>query len=227
MTTLNQPRLIVFDWDGTLAQSTDRIVTAFLNAIGDLPLPARQPEDIRGIIGLGLPEAIAALFPDTEDTLRRQLADAYRDHYFNDASRLEPYAGAEQLLQDLNAAGCWLAIATGKSRRGLNEALAQTGLGAYFLGTRTADETASKPAPLMLHSLFDEFGVMPQEAWMIGDTDFDLLMGHNAGCAPVAITHGAHDRSRLERARPAAWLSDLASLMPLYHAANPMPEPIG
>lgn len=218
-TELAQPRMIIFDWDGTLAQSTGRIVQAFIHAIADLGLPTLDEARIRGIIGLGLPEAIHSLYPDADMAAHLALADRYRFHYFNDDSPLETYAGAEALLAELNEAGCWLSIATGKSRRGLDAALEKTGLGHYFLGTRTADETASKPAPLMLHSLLDEFGLRPDEAWMIGDTDFDILMAHNAGCAPVAITHGAHDTDRLGAARPHAWVEELAEIGQLYRAS--------
>jgi len=215
-TNLNRPRMIIFDWDGTLAQSTGRIVQAFERSIDDLGLPPLDEARIRGIIGLGLPEAIHALYPDADAETHAALADRYRYHYFTDESPLETYEGAAELLESLTGAGCWLAIATGKSRRGLDAALEKTGLGNYFLGSRTADETASKPAPVMLNSLLDEFGLMPQEAWMVGDTDFDILMAHNAGCSPIAITHGAHERDRLAQARPHAWVEQLAEIGALY-----------
>jgi phosphoglycolate phosphatase len=110
-------------------------------------------------------------------------------------------------------------VATGKSNRGLNEALVETGFGAYFLSTRTAEQTASKPSPMMLLQLLDEFGLQPAQAWVVGDTDFDLQMAHNAGCLPIAITHGAHSYERLMNASPAHVIDDLPSLLPLYHQA--------
>ncbi len=216
---LPAPKLIIFDWDGTLVQSTGHIVRCFEQAIAQMGLPALPALEIQGIIGLGLLEACQTLFPSLDLSQANALADAYRAIYFKRDEALVPYAGACELLQSLNDAGCWLAIATGKSNRGLNEALAETGFGRYFLGTRTAEQTASKPAPLMLLQLLDEFGLTPEQAWVIGDTDFDLLMAHNAGCTPIAITHGAHDEARLFSAKPARVIHDLASLLPLYHAA--------
>ncbi len=114
----------------------------------------------------------------------------------------------------------WLIGLGNKSNRGLNEALEETGLRHYFLGTRTAEQTASKPSPKMLMELLDEFGLVPGQAWMIGDTDFDLHMAHNAGCIPIAISHGAHNYERLLAAKPAIIIDDLPSLLPLYHDAN-------
>lgn len=217
---LPAPQLIVFDWDGTLVQSTGHIVRCFERAMASESLPIRPAEQIRGIIGLGLFEAARALYPELSDADTESLAEAYRTHYFARTETIEPYPGTETVLQGLRDAGCWLAIATGKSNRGLQEALAETGLGHYFLGTRTAEQTVSKPAPLMLMQLLDEFGVTAEQTWMIGDTDFDILMAHNAGCAPVAITHGAHDLGRLQAARPRAMIDELQAILDLYHGAH-------
>lgn len=217
---LPAPQLIVFDWDGTLVQSTGHIVRCFERAMASENLPILPAEQIQGIIGLGLNEAARTLFPDLSDDKTASLAAAYRSHYFARTESIEPYPGAEEILSGLRDAGCWLAIATGKSNRGLQEALAETGLGHYFLSTRTAEQTVSKPAPLMLMQLLDEFGVTPDETWMIGDTDFDILMAHNAGCAPVAITHGAHDRARLAAARPHVMIEALDEILDLYQAAR-------
>ncbi|MHB1230157.1 MAG: HAD family hydrolase [Halothiobacillus sp.] len=214
------PELIIFDWDGTLVQSTGHIVRCFERAIaqqGLTPLPAHE---IQGIIGLGLLEACQCLFPDLDLYQADSLAKAYREIYFTRTERLDPYHGAEAVLSHLREAGCWLAVATGKSNRGLNEALEETGLRHYFLGTRTAEQTASKPSPKMLMELLDEFGLVPGQAWMIGDTDFDLHMAHNAGCIPIAISHGAHNYERLLAAKPAIIIDDLPSLLPLYRDAN-------
>ncbi len=215
---LRPPQLIVFDWDGTLVQSTGHIVRCFEQAIAAEALPARSPRAIANIIGLGLVEACQTLFPDITAGQVSALVEAYRRVYFQRTDRLELYPGAEALLRALREAGCFLAIATGKSNRGLREALEETGLGHYFLATRTAEQTVSKPAPLMLFELFDELGVLAKDAWMVGDTDFDLLMAHNAGCQAVAITHGAHETDRLHAARPQAVITELNELLGLYHA---------
>lgn len=217
---LSPPQLIVFDWDGTLVQSTGHIVRCFEHAIAAQTLPARAPREIANIIGLGLDEACQVLYPDATRTQIQALVDAYRQVYFQRTDRLELYPEAEFVLKELRAAGCFLAIATGKSNRGLREALDETGLAQYFLATRTAEQTVSKPAPLMLFELFDELGVLPQDAWMVGDTDFDLLMAHNAGCQSIAITHGAHEISRLQAARPQAIITELPELLGLFHATS-------
>lgn len=217
---LTPPQLIIFDWDGTLVQSTGHIVRSFELAIAHSNLPTLAPEAIQSIIGLGLVEACQTLYPELSPEQAQALGKTYQQFYFSRTDVLETYAGAETLLKDLRDAGCWLAIATGKSNRGLHEALEETGLGHYFLGTRTAEQTASKPSPLMLMELLDEFGLEPAQAWMIGDTDFDLLMAHNAGCTPIAITHGAHEIERLHAAKPAAVIHDLSSLLTLYQSAT-------
>ncbi|MDA3875878.1 MAG: HAD hydrolase-like protein [Halothiobacillus sp.] len=220
---LPPPKLIVFDWDGTLVQSTGHIVRCFERAMASENLPIRPADQIQGIIGLGLFEAARALYPELGHAETESLAEAYRAHYFKRTESIDPYPGTEALLSSLRDAGCWLAIATGKSNRGLEEALSETGLGHYFLSTRTAEQTVSKPAPLMLMQLLDEFGVTSAQTWMIGDTDFDMLMAHNAGCTPVAITHGAHDIARLRAASPAAMVDELSTILDIYHAAHAAP----
>ncbi|HUX81609.1 MAG TPA: HAD hydrolase-like protein [Halothiobacillus sp.] len=217
---LPPPKLIVFDWDGTLVQSTGHIVRCFERAMASENLPIRPADQIQGIIGLGLIEAARTLYPELGHDETESLAEAYRTHYFTRTESIDPYPGTEAVLSGLRDAGCWLAIATGKSNRGLEEALSETGLGHYFLSTRTAEQTVSKPAPLMLMQLLDEFGVTSAQTWMIGDTDFDLLMAHNAGCTPVAITHGAHDFARLRAANPAVMVDELSTILDIYHTAH-------
>jgi phosphoglycolate phosphatase len=201
------PRLVVFDWDGTLADSTGRIVTAFQEALASVDRPPLPDESIRGIIGLSLANAITELFPDDKDNFREALAQAYHRCYFANEEPVALYPEAEALLKTLGEAGCLLAVATGKSRRGLDRALAQTGTADYFHHTLTAEETRSKPHPEMLEGILDYTGSLPSETWMVGDTDFDLLMGRNAGTHAIGITHGAHPRERLAAARP-DWLVD-------------------
>jgi phosphoglycolate phosphatase len=206
------PRLVIFDWDGTLADSTGRIVTAFQRAVEAIDAPPLTDEAIRGIIGLSLDRAIADLLPDAEAALHRALATEYQRQYFAIEEPVSLYPVAEDLLRGLNEADCLVAIATGKSRRGLDRALAQTAAGDYFHCTWTAEESQSKPHPAMLEGILDYTGSRPSEAWMIGDTDFDLLMARNAGTHAIGITHGAHPRERLIAASP-DWLVDhLAAL---------------
>lgn len=201
------PRLVIFDWDGTLADSTGRIVTAFQRSLEQLSHPPLPDEAIRGIIGLSLGNAIAELLPDVDVGFHDALATEYHRQYFAIEEPVALYAAAEDLLKGLGQAGCLLAIATGKSRRGLDRALAQTGAGDYFHCTWTAEESQSKPHPAMLEAILDYTGSRPTEAWMVGDTDFDLLMARHAGTHAIGITHGAHPRERLVAARP-DWLVD-------------------
>ncbi|WP_410473986.1 HAD-IA family hydrolase [Guyparkeria sp. TX1] len=201
------PRLVVFDWDGTLADSTGRIVTAFQEALTSVDHPRLPDESIRGIIGLSLANAIIELFPEAELRFREALAQAYHRCYFANEEPVALYPEAEALLEALTKTGCLLAVATGKSRRGLDRALAQTGTADYFHHTLTAEETRSKPHPEMLEGILDYTGSDPTETWMVGDTDFDLLMARNAGTHAIGITHGAHPRERLAAARP-DWLID-------------------
>ena len=206
------PRLVVFDWDGTLADSTGRIVTAFQEALGSLDHPPLPDDSIRGIIGLSLANAIAELFPAAEDAFREALAQAYHRCYFANEEPVALYPEAEALLEGLAESGCLLAVATGKSRRGLDRALAQTGLADYFQHTLTAEETRSKPHPEMLEGILEYTGSRPNETWMVGDTDFDLLMARNAGTHAIGITHGAHPIERLAAARPDWLIERLAQL---------------
>jgi len=220
------PRLVVFDWDGTLADSTGRIVTAFQEALASVDHPSLPDEAIRGIIGLSLANAIAELFPEADDAFREALAQAYHRCYFANETPVALYPEATALLEALGEAGCLLAVATGKSRRGLDRALAQTGTADYFHHTLTAEETRSKPHPDMLEGILDFTGSRPEETWMVGDTDFDLLMARNAGTHAIGITHGAHPRERLAAAQPDWLIERLAQLHEDEgHAAEPDRRP--
>ncbi|MGK0673422.1 MAG: HAD-IA family hydrolase [Halothiobacillaceae bacterium] len=210
---ISELKLVVFDWDGTLMDSTDRIVISFRSAMREVGLPLLDEGVIRSIIGLGLPEAVAALYPKADTLARQRLAMAYSQHYLGlDPTPIRPYAGAEDLLAELADRGFWLAVATGKSRRGLDKVLAETGFGRYFFATRCAEETASKPNPLMLRELMFEVGADPAETLMVGDTWFDLEMARQARVPAVGLTHGAHGRARLESCAPVAIFDDLSGL---------------
>lgn len=198
MTSARRFRLVVFDWDGTLIDSTAAIVDALRAAAADLGLPVPTRERASHVIGLGLFEAIRIAVPTIE---RGQLPDfvvRYRHHYFALDQRLEPFAGVPQLLDELVDAGAWLAVATGKSRAGLDRALKQTDWTHRFRTTRCADEGAPKPDPWMLRDICEEVGVDPVEVLMVGDTTHDLGMARAAGTGAIAVTYGAHPRAELE-----------------------------
>ncbi len=214
-------RLLVFDWDGTVMDSAARIVACIEATIADLGLEPRSHERIRHIIGLSLTEAIDDLYPGQDATFHRRLVEGYRHHFLvADPTPSAPFAGAGETLAQLHGAGYLLGVATGKSRRGLDEVLATTGFGGYFHATRCADEAPSKPHPGMLEQLLEQLGAAPRETLVIGDTLFDLEMARNAGADAVAVTYGAHPRERLEAAGPLGYLDDIRDLLPwLGHAA--------
>lgn len=215
MSTMLAPglKLIAFDWDGTLMDSADRIVSSFRGAMRDTGLPVLHEETIRSIIGLGLAEAVAALYPDVPLEHRQRLAVGYSQHYMgSDPTPVRPFDGAEELLAELAGRGFWLAVATGKSRRGLAKVLEDTGFGRFFFATRCADETASKPDPLMLRELMFEASAEPAATLMVGDTHFDLEMARNARVPSVGIAHGVHGRDELAACGPLAIVNDLFEL---------------
>ncbi len=194
--------LIAFDWDGTLFDSTAIIVRCIQAAVRDVG--GREPtrEAASYVIGMALMQALAHAAPDVPPTLYPQLGDRYRHHYFNSQHDIALFDGVLPLLNDLKARNHWLTVATGKSRRGLDEALQHVDLHGLFDGSRTADETAGKPSPLMLNELMREFGVDPQRTLMIGDTTHDLQMAANAGCPSVGVSYGAHDPAGFAEHRP-------------------------
>lgn len=196
--------------------SERQIVQCMQAAAEELGLVAPAYAAVRGIIGLGLPEAIQCLFPDQEAARREAIRQAYARHFLGGTgggSSLFPHA--RELLDDLRGAGHRLAIATGKSRLGLDRVLADTGLQDVFLVTRCADETASKPNPRMLHEILAAFGLEPAAALMIGDTTFDLEMAARAGMASVGLAHGVHEQEALARHAPLAIVPDLPALAAL------------
>lgn len=209
-------RLVVFDWDGTLMDSTGQIVAAASGAIAQLGLPERSPDAIRDIIGLGLRESWHRLFPELGPDGFMPFVEAYRDHFF--APELQTarlYARADEVVAELAGRGFLLAVATGKSRRGLDRDLAATGLERYMAASRTADETRSKPNPDMLLELMTRLGVEPERTLMVGDTEWDLEMARRAGVAAVAVSYGAHPRERLLPFAPLACLEAIDGLLEL------------
>lgn len=205
--------LIVFDWDGTLMDSEWRIVACLQQAARDLHCEVPSSERAREVIGLGLHQAVARLFPEASDSQVQALSDAYRRHFLADElAHSELFPGARELLEELSEAGYFLAVATGKSRRGLEKELDRTGLNDLFHVTRCADETFSKPNPQMLLEILDYTGKEPQQAMVVGDSEFDMQMAANAGTPAVGVSHGVHSRERLLEAGALAVLDELGSL---------------
>ena len=185
--------LIVFDWDGTLFDSTALIVRAIQAACRDLRVPVPTDEAAAYVIGLGLHDALQHAVPGLSPDLYPELGRRYRQHYFGGQEQVTLFDGVPELLDALRRRHHWLAVATGKNRHGLDEALRISGLARVFDATRTADETRSKPHPLMLQELMREFGTDPARTLMIGDTTHDLLLAANAGADAVAVAYGAHE----------------------------------
>lgn len=214
--------LLIFDWDGTLADSIGRIVEAMKVAARAAGYPERDDEAIKGIIGLALPEAILVLYPEMDEgqviAFRQHYADCYMAM---DAEPSPLFPGVLESLESFRQAGYRLAVATGKARRGLDRVLQAHGWEDYFDITRAADETRSKPHPLMLEEILAHCQVAPQKALMVGDSSFDLLMANNAGMDSVAVGYGAMalDSLRVHRPKLAierftdlhAWLTQPAS----------------
>ncbi len=199
--------LIVFDWDGTLMDSEIKIVRCIQAAARDTGAPVPANADARRIIGLGLAEAVATLFPALSPSQRSALTDAYREHFLHlDQTEMPLFTGVREGLEDLAACGYRLAVATGKARRGLNRVLAETALGHLFAATRCADEAFSKPHPKMLEDLLELTGTDATRALMVGDTVYDLAMARSAGVAALAVTYGVHSRDELEAEAPLACL---------------------
>ncbi|ARN75530.1 HAD-IA family hydrolase [Oceanicoccus sagamiensis] len=195
--------LFVFDWDGTLLDSTDKIAGCMQKAIAELGLPERSTEQAKSIIGLGLPEAVQTLFPEIDKAIIPEVTAAYSRHFVaDDQTPCDFFPNVDDVLKQLRAEGHLLAVATGKSRRGLNRVLANMSLTDFFDGSRCADETASKPDPLMLNQLLQELDVEVSSAVMVGDTDFDLGMAANAGMRSIGVSYGAHSVERLLPHKP-------------------------
>jgi phosphoglycolate phosphatase len=184
--------LIAFDWDGTLFDSTAIIVRCIQAAVRDVGGTVPTDEAAAYVIGMGLMQALAHAAPDVPPEKYPELGNRYRYHYLKHQDDLSLFQGVLPLLDALRARGHLLAVATGKSRRGLDEVLHSVQLRGMFDSSRTADETASKPHPLMLQELMAELGVEPDRLLMIGDTTHDLQMAQSAGCASVGVSYGAH-----------------------------------
>ena len=193
MTRVRRFDLIAFDWDGTLFDSTALIARCIQAACADLGVPVPSDKDASYVIGMGLIEALEYAAPGLPRERYPELGERYRKHYFARQHEIVLFDGTTAMLHALKDRNHWLAVATGKSRRGLDEALATVELRGVFNGSRTADETASKPHPQMLLELMREFGVDADRTLMIGDTTHDLQMAQNAGVASIGVSYGAHE----------------------------------
>ena len=204
--------LIAFDWDGTLFDSTAVITRCIQRAVVDVGGQEPTPEAASYVIGLGLMQALAHAAPDVPVEKYPELGQRYRHHYMAHQNDIILFDGVLPMLADLKARHHWLSVATGKSRAGLNEALHDVDLKGMFDASRTADETAGKPSPLMLQELMRELGVEPERTLMIGDTTHDLAMAQHAGCASLGVSYGAHDPSGFAHHQPLAVLHSVAEL---------------
>ena len=202
---LARPRafdLIAFDWDGTLFDSTQIIVRCIQAAVVDVG--GARPSDAAAayVIGMALMQALAHAAPDVPPEKYPELGNRYRYHYVKHQNDLALFTGVLPMLDALKARQHLLTVATGKSRRGLDEALRSVELAGVFDGSRTADETAGKPDPMMLLELMQEYGVEPSRVLMVGDTTHDLQMAVNAGCASVGVSYGAHAPGEFQALQP-------------------------
>jgi phosphoglycolate phosphatase len=204
--------LVVFDWDGTLFDSTALIVHSIQAACRDLDLPVPDDERASWVIGLSLRGAMEHAVPTITPEQIPQMVDRYRFHYLARQHDLTLFGGVLDMLHALKRRHHWLAVATGKSRAGLDEALHAVELKGLFDATRTADETRSKPDPQMLMELMDQFGAAPDRTLMIGDTSHDLQLAANAGTASVAVTYGAHQPSEFASHSPLVIATSVAEL---------------
>lgn len=203
---------VVFDWDGTLMDSTHHIVSALQGACRDLDLPIPTSEQAAWVIGLSIESALYRLVPDMDERQMEAFSERYRDHYLRQDSGIMLFAGVASFLADLHDRGVVLGVATGKSRRGLDRALDTLALRPLFRATRCADEAAGKPDPAMLEQLLQEFSLTPDQVLMVGDTTHDIWMARHAGVDSLAVSYGAHPRQTLGEAEPTALVSTVSDM---------------
>ena len=204
--------VLVFDWDGTIVDSTGLIAAAILEAAAEMDVPVPDPSRASHVIGLGLAQALALVVPDLAPQRVPEFVAAYHRRYREAEQHIRPFAGIIELLQELRACPVRLAIATGKTHAGLSRSLQAAGLAGFFSATRCADQTRAKPHPAMLHELAAELRVRPEAMLMVGDTTHDLQMAAAAGSAAIAVSYGAHPRAELERLQPLAICDSVAAL---------------
>ncbi len=210
--------LIVFDWDGTVMDSTAVISGSIQAACRDLGLTVPDDETARHVIGLGLEQALRYAVPELPEAMYPDLVERYRFHFLAQDENIPLFEGARATIVELHDAGYWLGVATGKSHAGLSRAMESTGMKSYFHATRTADQTLSKPDPAMLFELMDELGTSAGRTLMVGDTTHDLLMAQNAKVDAVAMGHGAHPPEQLRELKPLALVDNFTELRVWFRA---------
>lgn len=207
-------QLLVFDWDGTLIDSTAKIAACLRDAATEAGAVVHIEDQYRYVIGLGLREAFLHLYPAASEVVIQKMMGNYRRHYlYENKIQVDLFQGVEGMLQTLIERGHQLAIATGKNREGLDRVMREMGLGHYFRVTRCASETASKPDSRMLHEILRESRMAANSALMIGDTTFDLEMAQRAGMRSVAVRSGAHSAGQLQSWSPLTILDDITHLV--------------
>lgn len=205
--------LVIFDWDGTLVDSADLIVRCMTSAFDDVSLVVPTEDAIKNIIGLGLNEAIVALNGQTSGAMIDRVRQAYSHHFIkNDVDELAVFDGIYALIQSLVDQSRMSAVATGKSRKGLDRGFSRFKGADRFITSRCADETQSKPNPLMLEQIVDELGVSKDRAIMVGDSTYDMEMAANFGMDSIAVTYGVHNAERLKQFNPVKVVDDVESL---------------
>jgi len=208
--------LVILDWDGTVLNSLSKIAQCMQLAAVDTDLEPLSEQEVKGIIGLGLPEAMATLYPEAPVDRLSLLAERYSHHFkIRDTEPCDFYPNVVSTLEALKERGHSIAVATGKSRRGLNRVLGNLGWENYFHGSRCADETASKPDPLMLSELLNELDYEVEDALMVGDTEFDLAMAVALGMRRIGVSYGAHSCERLKTQNPERIIDDMGELLDL------------
>jgi phosphoglycolate phosphatase len=206
-------KCIVFDWDGTLMNSEARIVDSIQCSARRLSLPVLSYDQSKEIIGLSIGKAVEALYPTIDKKMVAEMSIAYTQHFIHDSTiSMEPFSGAKKLLSLIKRTGAKASIATGKSRKGLNKALSEVDFAEYFDMTITPVESESKPSPLMLKKILNNFSLEVEDALMVGDSVFDMQMALNIGMDSVAISHGVHEIERLKEYNPVACVNNLLEL---------------
>jgi phosphoglycolate phosphatase len=204
--------LLVFDWDGTLFDSTGTIVRTLQATCRDFSLPEPSEAQARYVIGLELSQGLRHIAPDFPEEQMPLLVSRYRERYLAVDQNIPLFAGIKEMIEDLHTSGFKLAVATGKNRKGLGRAFANTGLGPYFTAVRCGDDCPSKPNPQMLEELMRELAVPHERTLMIGDTTHDMQLAVNAGVPRLAVSYGAHTRAELASLESLACLDDVAQL---------------
>jgi phosphoglycolate phosphatase len=211
---MNRYRLIIFDWDGTLMDSADKIIRCFEKATSDVDIEYPGDDAVRNIIGLGLKESLDTLLPQHAESVRQQVVERYREHFlYLDDTEMPLFEGVRQGLEDLRERGYTLAIATGKARIGLDRVLDATGLAYHFAATRCSDEAVSKPHPRMVLDILQKTRVPADSAIVVGDTVYDLQMARRAGTDALAVCYGVHEQQRLHAEQPLGCVADFAQVV--------------